>query len=123
MIQFPDINQWIDPSKSRSRQSVSKFFNQHLDKNGDIHFLYNLWKHIEKNMTTNNLFNNIDINQLKTTFINYKAKYLTKQKIPFDQFLVLDQMFNSGKLNTEDEFYYYVDNVNLDFTTDIKSSR
>ncbi|QTF49280.1 putative ATP-dependent RNA helicase [Acanthamoeba polyphaga mimivirus] len=108
-----DINQWIDPSKSRC--CLNKFLNQHFNKEGDIKFLWDLWKKIQPILIKNNLLNTNDINYLRSDFNRNKEKYLSEKKIPFNEFLLFDKLFNSGKLNTTDEFYYYVNGINFDF--------
>lgn len=110
----PDISQWISAVKSKG--DIIKFFNLHLTKKGDIYFLWTLWNSIKDMLNSKNLFDltKIDIS-LMSKFRNYKEKYLKNIKIPFDEYTILDKMYKSGKLNTEDEFYYYLNLFVPDF--------
>ncbi|AGF85287.1 RNA helicase [Moumouvirus goulette] len=111
----PDINQWI--LRTKSKESVNKFFNLHNTSNGDIYFLWNLWLEIKKILNDNDLLNFIKIDtNLQFNFTRYKNKYLRGEKISYQQFLILDNMYKSGKLNTNDEFYFYLDQINPNFS-------
>ncbi|QGR53984.1 RNA helicase [Moumouvirus maliensis] len=116
----PDINQWI--LRTKSKESVNKFFNLHNTSKGDIYFLWNLWSEIKKILDDNNLLSLVKIDtRLQSNFIRYKNRYLRNDKIPFDQFLILDNMYKSGKLNTSDEFYFYLDQINPNFSEFLSS--
>ncbi|XWV26211.1 putative ATP-dependent RNA helicase [Tupanvirus soda lake] len=109
-----DISQWIGITKSK--KDIQRFFNTHLNRNGDIYFVWRLWNTIKELLERQNLFDitKVDVS-LETLFRNYKEQYLRSSKIPFEQFLIFDKMFKSGQLNVRDEFYYYVSQISFDF--------
>ncbi|BCS83194.1 putative ATP-dependent RNA helicase [Cotonvirus japonicus] len=111
----PDLKQWIKPNNSR--KVIAKFFNIHYSNQGDIYFFWDIWNKIKKIMTKYNLFNIINISDLKIHFITIKQKFLSQEKIPFNDYMLLDNMFKSGKLNVEDEFYNYVSAMTIDNQT------
>lgn len=117
----PNINQWIGDLKSKN--NVKRFFTMHMTEKGDIYFLWKLWNTIKKLIEKENLFEITKINiETEIQFKNYKERYLKKSKIPYDQFLIFDKMFKSGKLNVDDEFFYYVDQLSIDFKELIKKN-
>ncbi|AVG46261.1 ATP-dependent RNA helicase [Acanthamoeba polyphaga mimivirus] len=111
-----DINQWIIPSKSKT--TTLKFFGINSTFGGDIYFLWKLWNDIKSVLQQYNLAILTEINEtLFSNFKNYKMEYLRRKKIPFEQFLLIDNMYKSGKLNVEDEYYYYINDLNMDYST------
>ncbi len=107
-----DISQLMNDAKSSA--DIRKFFIMHSNENGDIYFIWKLWNSIKDILIKQKIF---DITKIDTSteslFKNYKEQYLKNKKIPFDQFLIFDQMYKSGQLNIRDEFYYYVSNISF----------
>lgn len=124
-----DISQWI--GDVTSKRDIEKFFLTHITEKGDIYFLWQLWNNIKDVLNSKNIFDltKIDVG-LEIRFRNYKELYLKRNKtgssnqsdrIPFNEFLLLDKMFKSGKLNVQDELYNYVSKVTIDFKEIIKT--
>ena len=110
----PDLSQWI--AKIKSRENIIKFFNLHLTKKGDIYFLWELWNSVKDIFNSKKLFDLTQIDAaLLNKFRNYKEQYLKNTKIPFDEYKIIDKMYKSGKLNVDDEFYYYLNFYVPDF--------
>lgn len=108
----PEISNWIDPLR---KKEVEKIFDIHSTKRGDIYFLWKLWNEIKKIITTENLLASTEINiKMATEFKTYKENFRRGMKIPLDQALTFNKLYKSGKLNINDEFYYYVDQMTLD---------
>ena len=110
-----DIGLWISDVNPK-KHNVQKFINMHENRNGDVYFVWVLWKTIKELLDRKNIFDivKVDVN-LETQFKNYKEQYLRNVKIPFEEFLIFDNMYNSGQLNTRDEFYYYIGQLTFDF--------
>lgn len=127
----PNIAQWIGSVKSK--QDIEKFFRLHMNKKGDIYFLWKLWNGIKDILNRYDLLaiTKIDIS-LESKFKNYKEQYLKyigsstttniKSSLPFEEFLTLDTMFKSGKLNVIDEFYNYIGQIKIDFKDIIRQN-
>jgi len=125
----PDIGQWI--GKVKSRQDIEKFFKTHLTEKGDIYFLWKLWNSVKSIMKKYDLFKETEVNiGLETQFKNYKQLYQKTIKnyrqnnpiLPYNEFVLLNKMFKSGKLNTDDEFFNYIKEITIDFTDKIKKT-
>ena len=103
----PDPKQWISPMSSK--KEVERFLLLHLNSDGDIGFLWKLWSHIKEIFDKSGLW---ELAKIDTTaeikFKMYKDQYLAKVSIPFDTFKILDKMYKSGSLNTEDELSHYL---------------
>lgn len=123
----PDIKQWAEIKKqdirSKEEKDILKFYAQYSNKNGDIFFLYKLWKKIKKLPGIEKLLDQIKIDiQYYLNFKIRKEKYSLGQKIDFSDFLVFDKMYKSGKLNVKDEFYNYINLINIDITRIIEKT-
>ncbi|CAH6419909.1 ATP-dependent RNA helicase [uncultured virus] len=103
----PTFKDW---SASKKPGDIVYFTNLHSDPQGDIHFLYNIWLQI-KAQTRSSLIP--DINQLLSQFRTYRDQYIKGALIPYEQYQVLDRMYNSGELGSRHEFYYYTKQINL----------
>jgi hypothetical protein len=105
-----DVSQLMLHSKSAA--DIKKFFVMHSNNNGDIYFVWKLWGSIKDILIKYRLFDITKINaNTESLFKSYKEKYLKNIKIPFNEFLIFDQMYKSGQLNVRDEFYYYVSKI------------
>jgi hypothetical protein len=116
----PDLSQWIGTVKSKN--DITKFFSMHLSEKSDIYFLWKLWNDIKEILIKQNLFEitQIDVG-LESQFRNNKELFWRGSKIPFDQFLIFDKMYKSGKLNVENEFYNYISQLTIDFSEIVKT--
>ena len=118
---IPDIKQWI--GSVRSRRDIERFFNMHLNRQGDIYFVWTIWSEIKEALQNQNLFDMASINtNLESRFKQYKDQYLRGSKIPFEEFVVLDKMYHAGELGTIDDFYYYVSGASADAKSMIEKS-
>ena len=110
----PNLGQWIGTIKSKG--DIERFFNTHLTAKGDIYFLWTLWNKIKVILEREHLLDLTKIDaETQIRFKSYKERYLKGEKIPYDQFLILDKMYKAGKLNVTDEFYYYVGESSVNF--------
>lgn len=112
----PSISDWIS-----DRNTIDKFYNLHRNSRGDIYFIWKLWSDIKKVFQKNHLFdkkNEINADTKSKFDVNkrlyYKQLENTKLRgsegplLPLDTFILLDKMYKSGKLNSETDFYEYV---------------
>lgn len=107
-----DISQLMVNVKSSA--DIRKFFIMHTNEKGDIYFIWKLWNSIKEIFVKYKLFDITKIdNSTISLFKNYKEQYLQNKKLPFDEFLIFDQMYKSGQLNVKDEIYYYVSNISF----------
>jgi hypothetical protein len=110
----PDLGQWIH--KNKGRKDITSFFITNLTEQGDIYFLWLLWNAIKEILEKNRVFDKISIGyQTYYDFVKYKSIYLSKGNIPYDEFLVFDKLYKTGKLDTNDEFYHYIYQKSMDF--------
>lgn len=118
---FPDLEKSI--IKIKNEKDIYNFNNINLSKWGDIYFLWKIWKSIKKVLMKNNILNRISIDHKSyNEFIRYKTVYLRKEQVPFNEFLILDKLFKAGKLDIDDEFFYYVYQKMVDFKNVISNS-
>lgn len=118
----PDVSQWINPTKNRF--DVEKFLNMHINNKGDIYFLWTIWQEIKKILSFEDLLKYTQINtKIYTDYLFFKEKYLRKDKIPYSEFQILDSMYKSGKMNTQDEFYYYISSRTNEFDDFFKNKK
>lgn len=117
---MPDIKKWIHIQKPK--RMVMKFFAMHYNKEGDIYFLWKLWTEIKDVLSKKHLFEltKIGIN-IELLFKKYKQQYLeniekTQQILPFEQFKIFEEMYKSGHLNVDNEYYYYLGLLSIDPT-------
>ena len=121
MASITDMKYW--PSIARTSQQINSFIDKHSNPHGDIYFIWKIWIQIKELLNNLGISNNLTIDSTtQREFETVKDRYFTGQKIPFDSFIVLDKMFNSGQLNTVDEFYFYVKNLNPTLATTQTSS-
>jgi hypothetical protein len=110
----PDITQWA----SSRKDSVEKLVALYSNNQGDIYFLWELWNRIKPIISSNSLYRKTQIDsRIYAEFYFYKNKFLNNQKIPFYYYQLLDQLYKMGKLNVEDEYYYYISILTRDFST------
>lgn len=118
---IPDLKQGV--GTINSRKDIDKFFNMHINNQGDIYFIWMLWNRIKEFLEKDNIYN---LTKIDTTLINqfkrYKEQYLANAVIPFDQYTILDKMYYSGQLNIQDEYFYYLSYFSLNFKELIKGS-
>lgn len=114
-----NIEQWIGPVTNAT--DISKFFDTHYNKNGDIYFLWIIWNQIKEILNSRQLFDmtKIDIN-MESSFYKYKEMYLRDEKLPFEQYTLIDNLYKNGKLNIEDELYSYISLTKMEFKDRIK---
>lgn len=114
LASVPDISQWI--SETKSKNDIQKFFNTHWNYQGDMYFVWKIWNEIKDMIIKNNFYEytNIDAS-LESHFYAYKDQYVRDLVIPYEEFLVIENMYQSGQLNTLNEFYYYVSQKVIDF--------
>ena len=107
-----DLKQWI--GTVNSRRDIERFFSMHVNGKGDIYFLWVIWNMVKEILEKDKIYRETTIDvTLENSFKLLKDQYLRKTKIPFDQFIILDKMYRSGQLNTEDEFYHYLSYITL----------
>lgn len=111
---IPDISQWI--SGQKSKDEIRKFFVTHWNYQSDIYFVWMIWNEIKEMLIKNNFYKyTIVDHNLESQFGSIKDQYIRRMIIPYDEFVVLEKMFQSGQLNTTDEFYDYVSQKVIDF--------
>ena len=114
----PDIAQWIN---SKNKFDMKKFMALHSNPNGDIYFLWNIWTTLKEFIVSTNLLKITKINNsFESVFELNKDKYFRKIKLPYNEFLNLDKLYKSGKLNVSDNFFNYAQNLNIDFESMIR---
>jgi len=102
-------------SEFRNPINIQKFLAAHANSQGDIYFFWKLWIDIKEILT---LY--IDklpqvVPDLDVEFRNLKNQYLSRKKIPYEQYVTLDKMYYSGQLNSRHEFYYYLRQAPVNF--------
>lgn len=92
-----------------------KFIKTEQNNKGDIYFFWKLWIDIKKQLILYNMLDKLKIDKgTENQFMELKSQYI--RKIPMqnvDRYLILDYMYKSGKLDTGDEFYFYVNLISI----------
>jgi hypothetical protein len=103
----PNINDWVI---SKDPQNIDNFMLLHKNFWGDIYFLWNIWMEIRKEFKKNHI-SIPRIQDLYPIFQSQKTAYLKAQidsKTQKDIYILFTNLRNSGRLNTVNEFYYYI---------------
>lgn len=99
-----------------SFKNMDTFIKNNSNKNGDIYTIYKLWKKIKNEIkdikTELNLYSYFEKN---------KNKYVNKEKMNYEQYIIFDYLFNHNELNNPDEYYYYIQKYNKKFDIDEKT--
>lgn len=115
----PDLGQWMKPSKNP--YLTEKFINQHSNNKGDIFFLWNIWSELKQILSNTNLLIDTKIDpSLFSKYLVLKEKFLTNNKIDYDQYLIFSKMYQLGQINSSSEFYSYIKLYSIDFSEKIK---
>lgn len=95
-----------------------RFFNAYKETEGDIRFLWNIWKKMQKILDTYGIIDMIVISSKTVSdFYIKKQMYLDSRgltKIPLDDYTIMNKLYESGKLNTEHEVYQYISHLQID---------
>lgn len=120
------VSSIADFAKVRRYRDVIDFVTKNQDENGDIHFIWKIWEMFKEFIGLDNIMTLTQINT--TTMINFESnkwKFINGLKLDKSNNLIFLQLYKTGKLNTSDEFYYYVqilksNNISSTVTNQIK---
>jgi len=115
-----DLTKWINV---KNRNNVQQYLLANSTPNGDIDFLWKVWSSIKSILVRNQLLAGVEIDAtIESQYIEDRNRYLAKSgDITFEKYIILDQMFKSGKMNVTDELYNYVELYNKKFDSVAKT--
>lgn len=101
--------------KKNTRQIINKYSNVNKNTQGDIYFVYSIWKSIKDILVKTNILQMIDIKSSdKTTFNKLKHDYYSDDIEYVDDYLLMHNLFRTGVLGGPHDYYYYIKQFTID---------
>ena len=110
-------------AKIKNPMDIKRFVGLYATESGDITALWKLWLRIKGYLRKYNLFSMITIDETRMTkFKSLVSQYLLTHPMDPDEYITIEKMYQSGKLNTRDEYYHYISKLQYDFTDLVKNT-